>query len=130
MANNLGNAYAGSNFSVMASAARTATPDTQEYELTGHYRALHLVIDVTAITSTPSITIDIFGVDRVSGKTYAVLTSAAISTVSTTVLRVGQGLTASANVTANDAVPPIIRIRSTHGNANSITYSIAALLCS
>lgn len=116
-------------FAVLASAARTATPDTQEFEIPSRARGLFLVIDATAITSTPSVTVTISGVDRVSGKVWTLLTSAAIATVSTTVLQVGPALTAAANLVANTCLPPTIRVTATHGNANSITYSIGAHIC-
>jgi hypothetical protein len=109
-----------------ASAARTATPDTVELvDLSA--RALYVVIDVTAVTATPSVTFAIQGVDSVSGKAFAILTSAAITAVGTTVLRIGPGLTAAANVTANDNVPPRVRIVPTHGDADSITYTVGVL---
>jgi hypothetical protein len=76
---------------VFASAARTATPDTFEYELMPEVRAIHLVWDVTAVTSTPSTTVTIQGVDRLSGKVYTLLASAAIAAVSTNVLSCGAG---------------------------------------
>lgn len=119
---------AGGVLTVLASAARTATPDTQEYEVAG-FSGLHLIVDVTAIVTTPSITVTILGVDRTSGQTYTILASAAITTVSTTVLKVGAGLTAAANSVANDVLPPIIRISVAHGDADSITYSVGAMLC-
>jgi len=113
---------------VYASAARTAEPDTQEFEAAG-YRGLHLIIDVTAVTDTPSIVATILGVDRASGKTYTILASAAITATGTTVLRVGQSLTAATNLVANDILPPIFRIRVTHADADSITYTVGAMLC-
>jgi hypothetical protein len=131
MANIIAQASAPSWFSVLPSAARTATPvDTNEYELGGRARALTVVIDVTAVTSTPSTTFTILGVDRISGKTWTILASAAIATVSTTVLRIAPGITATANVSANDVVPPIVRIVASHGNGNSMTYSVAGYVSS
>lgn len=116
-------------FSALPSAARTTAPDTQEFELPSRARALHLVIDATAITATPSITVTVSGVDRVSGKTYTLLAGAAITAVSTQILKIGPALTASANAVANDYLPPIIRVSVAHGDADSITYSIGGLLC-
>jgi hypothetical protein len=113
---------------VYASAARTADPDTIELEVAG-YRALHMVIDCTAVTSSPSVVFTVMGVDRVSGKTYNLLVSAAITGTGTTVLKVGPGLTAAANVVANDVLPPVIRIKAVHGNSDSSTYSVGASLC-
>lgn len=123
---NVINATPGHAFSVYASAARTATPDTMEFDVPRR-RTLTLVIDVTAVTATPSVVFTIQGVDRVSGKTFDVLVSAAITGTGTTVLRVNDALTAAANTIAKDAIPPVIRITAVHGDADSITYSVAAL---
>jgi len=122
MANIVNSAYGYTSVPVYTSAARTATPDTQEFTELGPVAGLALVIDVTAVTATPSVTFRIQGVDRASGKTWDILTSAAITAVGTTVLRVGPGITATANVAVSDVIPPIIRITATHGDADSITY--------
>lgn len=118
-------------FVVHASAARTATPDTKEFEVAHGitYSALYLVIDVTAVTLTPSVTVKVSGVDRVSGKTYDILTSAAITGTGTTVLHIGPGITAAANAQEDQYVPPIFRVTATHADADSITYSVAGILC-
>lgn len=119
-------------FTVLASAARTATPDTLEFELPSGVRALYLFTDATAITSTPSITVMVQAVDRVSGKALpaspGVLSGAAIVAVGSQVLKIGVGLTAAANAVANDYPPTILRVTVTHANANPITYSVAGLL--
>lgn len=130
MANVIRQLSARGPFTVLPSAARTASPDTQEFEALGvDYNGLHLVIDVTAINLTPSITVTVAGVDRLSGKVYTVLASAAITAAGTTVLKVGPGLTAAANLVANDSLPPIFRVTVAHGDADSITYSVAGQLC-
>lgn len=121
-------AGAGSSFTIYASAARTATPDTSEIELPVGAQALFVVIDVTAVTATPSVVFTVSGVDRVSGKLFTLLASAAITGTGTTVLRVSPHLTASANLIAKDHVPPVIRVAPVHGDADSITYSVAGLL--
>lgn len=130
MANVIDRLPARGPFTVLPSAARTATPDSFEFEAPGvAYTGLHLVIDVTAVAATPSITVTVQGVDRVSGQVYTILESAAITAVSTTVLKVAPALTAAANTVANDLLPPIFRITVTHADADSITYSIAGQLC-
>lgn len=116
-------------FPILASAARTAAPDTQEFEVFGTIRGLVVVIDATAVTATPALTVTIAGVDRRSGKLFTLLASAAIATVSTVTLRVGAGLTAAADLVANDLVPPVFRVTCTHGDSDSITYSINGFLC-
>jgi hypothetical protein len=62
-----------------------------------------LLINVTAVTG--SLTVTLKGVDSVSGASYNILASAAISSTGLTVLRVYPGLTAAANATANDVIP-------------------------
>lgn len=118
-------------FTVHASAARTATPDTKEFEVAQGitYSALYLIIDATAVVATPSVTVKVSGVDRVSGKVYDILTSAAITATGTTVLHIGPGITAAANTQEDQYLPPIFRVTSTHGDADSITYSVAGILC-
>jgi len=106
-----------------ASAARTATPtpfDAVNYNA----RGLHLVIDVTAVAATPSVVFTLQGQDVVSGKFYTILASAAITGTGTTVLRVYPGLTAAANLVASDILPRTWRVIATHGDADSITYSV------
>lgn len=112
---------------VYASAARTATPTAVSIP-TGRYRYLHLTMDVTAVTATPSLTVTIDGLDPVSGKYYNLLTSTAIATAVTTTWRIGPGLTNSANLIANDVLPSTIRITVTHGDADSATYVMGANL--
>lgn len=116
---------ADNSVTIYSSAARTVTPDTQEFELPGGIKYGVFVIDVTAATSTPSTVFTVSGVDRLSGKVYTVLASAAIVGTGTTVLRVGPSLTAATNLVANDVLPPVIRITATHGNANSQTYTVS-----
>lgn len=111
---------------VMVSAARTATPDTQELELPRGTRYLTLVLDVTAVTATPDLIMKVEGVDRASGAVWLLLADASVATVSTSTLHVGPGLTAAANVTANAHVPPVVRVTVTHGDADSATYSVGA----
>lgn len=111
---------------LLPSAARTATPDTFELTETGRYTALVVVLDVTAVVSTPSVTVAVVGVDRASGKTWPLVTSAAVAATGTTVLKVSPGITPVTNVAVADILPPTIRVVVTHGNANSITYTVAA----
>lgn len=89
---------------------------------------IHVIIDVTAVTATPALTVKIQGKDPLSGKYYDILVSATIATVSTTVLKVGPGLPVTANLSANDMVPSIWRVIVTHGDTDSATYSIGANL--
>lgn len=109
---------------ILASAARTATPtagaDTTNYNA----RALKVWVNVTATATTPSITVDIQEKDPVSGAYRSILISAAITGVGLTLLQVGPELTAAANLVAKEYLPRTWRVVVTHGDADSITYSV------
>ena len=118
---------ANSTFSLMASAARTATassPDQNNYNWCG----AHIIINVTSITATPSVVPTIQGKDPISGTYYTLLTGLAITTTGITILKIYPGITALANGSANDILPRYWRITMTHADADSITYSVAAML--
>ena len=110
---------------IYESSARTATPATAT--LTLGSKAGVFVIDVTAVTATPSVVFTILGVDPLSGKTWTILASAAITTTGTTILRVDPGLTASANLIAKDVLPQGVNVTAVHGNTDSITYTMSFL---
>lgn len=112
---------------VYASAARTATP-TAVVVNTRRAKALYLVVDATAVTATPSVTVTVDLYDSLSNSYTTLLTSAAISTVSRVVLKIGPGITAAANVAVLEYLPDQVRVTCTHGDADSITYSVAAHL--
>lgn len=120
----------GKHQTVYASAARTATPTAVTVQV-GRYNYLHLACDVTAVTATPSVVVTIDGLDPVSGKYYNLLTSAALTDSGspyTRMLKIGPGLPVTTNVSANDVLPDTIRITMTHGDSDSITYSVGANL--
>lgn len=111
---------------VLASAARTANPTVDTFRTSGDTDGLVVVINVTAASATPSIVATIKGVDPVSGATWDILASAAITGTGTTVLRVHPQLTAAANTIAKDVVPSYWTVAVVHADADSITYSIGA----
>lgn len=112
---------------VYVPAARTATPVAVTLPVS-YARGMALVVDVTAIVTAPTITVLVECQDVLSGKWVAMLTSAAIVAVSTVTLRIYPGLTAAANLVASDVLWETMRVTVTHGNANSITYSVSAHL--
>lgn len=112
---------------VLASAARTATVASAVSANPG-YRGLHIIIDVTASAGTPSVTFTIEGYSPLGDDYYTILASAAITGTGTTVLRVYPGLTAAANTIANDVLPHLWRVNAVHGTADSITYSVNAIM--
>ncbi|MEU2790369.1 hypothetical protein [Streptomyces sp. NPDC007100] len=116
---------------MLPSAARTLAPNFQEFEVAGRgygYRALYLVIDVTAITASPGITVTVTGVARLSSKTFTVFAPASLVTTGTVTLRAGPGLTPAMNLTMDDFLPPVFRVSMTHAVTDSTTYSIGGML--
>ena len=115
------------NIVMLASAART-TATTSELITNSDYRGCHIIIDVTVEVDTATITPTIQGYDSVSGKYYTLLVGSAITAVGTTVLRIYPGLTASANVIANDILPNKFRVSMAVADTDSMTYSVSASL--
>lgn len=116
----------GAALTILPSAARTATPTVDTFQVAGDVRGLLVIIDCTAATATPSVVFTIKGVDQVSGKTWDVLASAAVTATGTTVLRVSPHLTAAANLIAKDLVPSSFTVSAVHADTDSITYSVSA----
>lgn len=115
---------------LLASASRTADQTVAASAVKGgrHSTAVAVVVDITDLEAgTPSLTVTIQGIDPASGKNVTLLQSAALSSVATTVLRVGQDLTAAANLTANDLVPEVVEVFVDHADAQPITYSVGML---
>lgn len=120
--------HANDAITVLASAARTAT-NSSAILLNGNHRGGHFIIDVTAITATPSVVFSIEARDAGSLNWYSLLDSVAIVGVGTTILRVYPGLfPVTANLVANDILPFLWRVTATHADADSITYSVGANL--
>lgn len=109
---------------IAASAARTATTIFGNF-LNTNWTAAHYIVNVTVIPAD-DITVFIEARDVVSLVWYPILESLAIAATGTTVLKVGQGFTPVPNLTANDMLPYITRVRVVHSGASSITYSIGA----
>lgn len=112
---------------IYSSEARTATPDAPVL-INKFNRGVHVLIDVTAVTDTPSVVFTIEGKDGVSGIWYTLLASAAITAVSTVLLRLEPAVTDEANLVEGGQLPRVWRITAVHGDADSITYSVGANL--
>lgn len=105
------------------SAARTATPTAVDVK-DDFVDGIQVIIDVSAVVATPSVVPTIDGYDPASDSWYNLLTGAAITTTGTTVLRIHPDIPAVANLTAQDFLPERYRIVMTHGDADSITYTV------
>lgn len=106
---------------VAPSAVRSASWASRHSNVQG--RACHLIIDITAVPGIDTVTATIRGIDKSSGKTYALLASAALVATGTTVLKIGPGLPVSANASANDVLPKDIEINFAHSAGGNFTYS-------
>lgn len=115
------------NILLLLSASRTTLTDPIPVlnDEPNFHSGIQLIIDVT-VAGTGSITVEIDGVDSITGKTYSILASAAITTISTVVLTVFKGAPVTTNVSANSFLPANYQIKVTHNNANAMTYSITA----
>jgi hypothetical protein len=85
---------------------------------------LDLVIDITNANGG-TLTVNIAGVDPLSGKSFTILTSLGLAANGTTVLRVGPALTPAANLTVNDFIPFTWNLQLTVATA-TMTFSISA----
>lgn len=114
-------------FPVAESAAYTATQTFGPFANVHGARALIVVIKSTVEVDTASVDFKIQGKDPVTGATWDILTSTAITDDHTTiVLRVSPDLAAAANTIAKDHVPVIWQLVATHADADALTYSIGA----
>lgn len=86
------------------------------------HESCEIIVDVTNVTG--SVTVSLLGYDPVSGKTWTVLSSAAIAAASTVVLQVSPQIPAAANQAARDFLPPnyIVRVVVATGPA---TFTVA-----
>ena len=122
-------------FEILPSAARVAAPTPVDIELYGetqNCRGILVIVDVTAVTATPGLTLSILALDPVSGKAVALLTaSSPLTGTGTAAYLLGAGVgTAGAGITQVAAfpLPPSVRFSVAHADADSATYSVGGLL--
>jgi len=108
---------------LLASALRNTTQGPTNVT-TYNARAIYIVLDMTNVAAGPSVTLKVEMIDPASGKAVVLLTGAAVTTVSTNIYKIGVGLTAAANLVANEYLPRTIAITVTANNANNGQYSV------
>lgn len=122
------------NVTLLSSAARTATPTpaafTNEY-----HKGVLLIVDVTAGAATPSVTPEIEVQDPVTSSwlNWWVAAAAITSTSAAQykyLLYPGANETEPATITeaVNIPLPRTLRLGMTHGDADSLTYSVAGIM--
>jgi hypothetical protein len=113
-------------FEIAPSAARTSTFTGTANTLPGCIGAEFLV-DITAITATPSVQMSIEAFDATSGKWVSMgAWATSFSSVSSQIFRWLPGLT-SAGRMINGILPRTWRLVATHADGDSITYSITCM---
>lgn len=89
-------------------------------------RGAQIIFDMTVATTT-SVVISIQGKDPVSGKYYNILSSAAITTVSTNQLTVYPGAPVTANLSTSQPLPRTWRVQAVvTGGASAATATVGA----
>lgn len=115
-------------FTVFASAARALAQDYTSDDFTVPYgKTLTLIVNVTTGAATPAVTPKIQGVTAGS-VVYSILTGAQITSTSaaTVVMRVGAGVADVSNLGSSIPLPQVFRVVMTHGDTDSLTYSVEA----
>jgi len=112
---------------LLASAARTASTNSADF-VNHNATGAHFIINVSALSDTPSIVVTVQGLDDASGVYYDVLVGTAITTTGITVLKVHPGINPIVNGSANDMLPRTYRVNVAHADTDSITYSVGANL--
>jgi hypothetical protein len=116
---------------LLSSAARTATTTSAD-QLNPSARGAQVVLNVTANASAAGIQLQIQGKDPVSGNYYN-LTAAptAVTGTGNFIYELYPGIgAASGDVTqrTSASLPSTFRVKITHGDASSVTYSVGASL--
>lgn len=112
---------------VFASAARTATPTAVTIDV-DNYQELVLFIDCTVDPAAASVLVTVEQINPISGTKSDLLVASALASVSQQVLYIGPSIIDEANVAANAVLGTRLSIKAVHTDADSITYSVTAVL--
>ena len=116
------------NVTILASASQTTT-QTGTDQVNPNARGVIVTLDATVNAGgLGSITLEIDAKDPVSGKYVALLTGAAVVSVTTNIYVVYPGATTVANATIGVPLPRTWRVKVVANNANPVTYSVGASL--
>lgn len=108
---------------LLASASRSATTSSAD-QLLYSGRGVRVTVNVTVVPGVDTITPAIEVKDPISGTYTAVLTGAPLIATGLVTLRVGQGITAAANLAAADLLARTWRVTVTHSAGTAFTYSV------
>jgi len=92
------------------------------------WRGAHFVIETTAITGTPSITVRLEAKNPFTGSYYPILESSPITMIGTVVLKTYPGFPGQTLQVSADFLPAVFRVTVVHLNADPVDYSVTAML--
>lgn len=115
------------NKDVLKSAVRSANNNSEDICNDGGLGGL-IYINMAVVPGADTVTFTLEGKDPLSGAYHTILVSAALVATGLVVLKVYPGLTAAANLVANDIIPRIFRVRATHSAGTPFTYTVNACL--
>lgn len=107
-----------------ASAVRAATLVGDDNKKVPGNRGVKVVLDVTAVPGVDTVQLVIENKDPTSGKYVQVLAAAARAGAGTDTLTVYPGGAVTANVSANDVIAEVYRVRVIHSAGSNFTYSV------
>jgi hypothetical protein len=113
-------------FTLLSSAARTTTTassDVSNY----HNRGAYIFVNVTSITSTPIIAVQVQGKEPVGSNYFNICEFAAITATGTAAFLTYPGQTKIPGVVESFPLPRSWRINVVHQDADSITYSVSCM---
>jgi len=113
-------------FTVLSSAARTSTTASSDIS-NYHNRGAYLFVNVTSITSTPIIAVQVQGKEPIGSNYFTIAEFAAITATGTYAFLTYPGQTKVPGVVESFPLPRSWRVNVVHQDADSITYSIAAM---
>lgn len=111
-------------FEIYPSGARTTAPAAKEYYNEGNFNAFRVFLIATAKSDTPSVTVKISTWDSKAKAYVDLLTSAALTDVGSTVIQVGGVGAAVTNVADARHPGKRVKVTLTHGDSDSLTYSV------
>ena len=106
----------------LASTKRFATTYSNDLYAKKEDKGVTIFGVVTTLTSN-TLTFTLQG-KRPDGVYYDLLTSAASAATGTHTIKAYPGMTASANVSISEPLPPVFRIKATHTNSGTATYTV------
>lgn len=111
----------------LSSAARTTTT-SGSVTTSAYAKGVSLFLNVSAVSGSASITLSVEAQNPVTGGFVTLATANAVATVSHSLFQIYPGIAETAGVTFNKILPTQWRVTVTHATADSITYSVVAIL--